>query len=319
VSEALAVGYPVAPKTAVSPVVSAWSGHLTRFINYLITECGLAANTIEAYQRDLRSFITELDAQRASRVEEISQQSVRGFLVRLAERKLALSSIARHLVSVKMFLRYLHMTGTLREDISALLETPRKWQTLPDTLHRSQVEALLAAPQPGEPFFARDRAILEVLYATGMRVSELAGLKIRDLNLSVGYVRVFGKGGRERIVPLGGHAIESVRQYLRGLRGVLTESADADGALFVTRTGKPMDRTNVWRLVNRCSLAAGLPAPVGPHTLRHCFATHMLEGGADLRVVQELLGHADVATTQIYTHVDKGRLKSIHQKFHPRQ
>ncbi len=295
-----------------------WPRLVHRFMDYLVSECGLAKNTIEAYSRDLREFLLQLDEVRITSPGQVTTNVVRGFLMRLSERGLALSSIARHLVSVKMFFRFLFIVEVLKEDVSSLLETPKKWRTLPHTLRPGQVEALLAAPEPGDPFYARDRAILEMLYATGMRVSELAGLRMQDVNLSVGYVRVFGKGGKERIIPIGSHAIDAVGEYTRGLRAVLTESGPIE-ALFVSRTGNPMDRTNIWRLVSRFAGQAGLPGEVGPHTLRHCFATHLLEGGADLRIVQELLGHADVATTQIYTHVDTSRLKSIHQKFHPHQ
>lgn len=299
-----------------------WPRYLRQFLDYLITECGLAANTIEAYQRDLREFIEELHARDICSADHVTPLVVRGFLVRLSERKLALSTIARHLVSVKMFLRYLFIIREATTDGGTLLETPKKWRKLPSTLRQAQVEGLLSAPQPGEPFYARDRAILELLYATGMRVSELAGLRVDDVNLTVGFVRVFGKGGKERVIPMGSHAIDAVTAYLNSSRATLADNGDTGGigqALFISRTGRAMDRTNLWRLVNRYATAAGLGPSVGPHTLRHCFATHMLEGGADLRIVQELLGHADVATTQVYTHVDSSRLKFIHQKFHPRQ
>lgn len=307
-----------APGVRTDPAPADWPSLLRRFVDYLASECGLAQNTLEAYSRDLREFIVELDERDVARAERIDTTVVRNFLMRLNQRGLALSSIARHLVSVKMFLRYLLIVGEITDDVSSLLETPKKWRTLPHTLRHGQVDALIAAPQPGDPFYARDRAMLELLYATGMRVSELAGLRVQDVNLQVGYARVFGKGGKERIVPLGSHAIDAVGEYVRGLRGTLTESTTS-AALFVSRTGSPLDRTNIWRVVSRFAVQAGLPRGVSPHTLRHCFATHMLEGGADLRIVQELLGHADVATTQIYTHVDTSRLKSIHQKFHPRQ
>ncbi|RIK67606.1 MAG: site-specific tyrosine recombinase XerD [Planctomycetota bacterium] len=310
------------PAAADHPPAAAhadWPRLLERFVTYLVTECGLAPNTIEAYQRDLREFIVELDGRDICSAERIDPLVVRGYLVRLSERKLALSSIARHLVSVKMFLRFLYFSGVISSDVSALLETPKKWRKLPQTINHRQVDAMLAAPQPGEPFYARDRAILELLYASGIRVSELAALKVSDVNLSVGYLKCYGKGGKERIVPIGHAAIDAVGEYLRTLRGVLTESVGPVDALFVSRTGRPMDRTNIWRLVSRAAAAAGIQVPVGPHTLRHCFATHLLEGGADLRVVQELLGHADVATTQIYTHVDNSRLKFLHQRCHPRQ
>lgn len=296
-----------------------WPRLLTQFIAYLTTECGLSDNTIDAYRRDLREFVTVLDDRDICAPAAITPLVVRAYLVRLSERKLALSSIARHLVSVKMFLRYLFLVNILAEDIGGLLETPKKWFRLPHTMGQDQIEALLSAPKPGEPFYSRDRAILETLYATGMRVSELAGLRIKDVNLTVGYVRVFGKGSKERVIPIGRCAIDAIREYMSGLRGSLVDSRSAVEAIFVTRTGLPMDRTNIWRLVSRYAATAGIMGLVGPHKLRHSFATHMLEGGADLRIVQELLGHSSVATTQIYTQVDTSRLKSLHQRCHPRQ
>jgi len=312
---------PLAPVNAVpvSQSPADWPRLLTQFIAYLTTECGLSENTIDAYRRDLREFVTVLDDRDICAPAAITPLVVRAYLVRLSERKLALSSIARHLVSVKMFLRYLFLVNILAEDIGGLLETPKKWFRLPHTMGQDQIEALLAAPKPGEPFYARDRAILETLYATGMRVSELAGLRIKDINLTVGYVRVFGKGGKERVIPIGRCAIDAIREYMAGLRGSLVDSRSAVEAIFVTRTGLPMDRTNIWRLVSRYAATAGIMGLVGPHKLRHSFATHMLEGGADLRIVQELLGHSSVATTQIYTQVDTSRLKSLHQRCHPRQ
>jgi integrase/recombinase XerD len=297
-----------------------WPRLLRQFTEYLLSECGLAENTIQAYRRDLREFLDVLEYHDVCAMSKVSPLLVREYLIRLSERRLALSSIARHLVSVKMFLRYLFVVGLMAEDVASLLETPKKWQQLPHVLRLRQVEAILSAPQPGDPFYPRDRAILELLYATGMRVSELASLSTRDINLNVGYVRCFGKGDKERVVPIGSCAIDAIREYVNGLRRVLLpESAGHIGALFVSRTGRPLDRTNIWRLVGKYATAAGITGRIGPHTLRHCFATHMLEGGADLRIVQELLGHADVSTTQIYTHVDTSRLKSIHQRHHPRQ
>lgn len=296
-----------------------WRRLLRQFVEYLVSECGLARNTIEAYERDLRKFVDVLDDHDICSPARVTPNIVREYLIRLSENRLALSSIARHLVSVKMFMRYLFIVGLTTENVATLLETPKKWSKLPRTLRPAQVECLLNAPQPGEPFYMRDRAILELLYATGMRVSELATLAVRDINLNVGYVRCFGKGGKERVVPIGSYAIDAVREYLKGLRVTLVEVAGHVDALFVSRTGRPLDRTNIWRLVSGHAAAAGLPTPVGPHTLRHCFATHLIENGADLRIVQELLGHADVTSTQVYTHVDGSRLKSIHQRCHPRQ
>ncbi len=296
-----------------------WRRWLQRYLHHLTVECGLAANTLEAYGRDLREFVDVLDDRDICAPANVTPLVVRAYLVRLSERKLALSSIARHLVSVRMFLRYLYVAGVLTEDVAALLETPRKWLKLPRTLRQAQVDALLNSPEPGDPLYARDRAILETLYAAGLRVSELARLRADDVNLEVGYLRCLGKGGRERIVPIGSQAIQAIREYARSLRPMLVESEHGPSNLFVTRTGRGMDRTNIWRLVQRYARAAGIEGPVGPHTLRHCFATHLIEGGADLRIVQELLGHVDVSTTQIYLHLDPSRLKSIHQKCHPRQ
>lgn len=313
------VGIPAACVDPQTQAPVSWPVLLRQFVDYLISECGLAENTIDAYRRDLRGFIGVLDDRDICHPSRININVVQSFLIRLAERKLALSTIARHLVSVKMFFRYLYMIGMVSEDLGRTMETPKKWHRLPATLHQKQVQALLSAPQPGEPYFSRDRAILELLYATGMRVSELATLRLGDMNLDVGYLRCRGKGGKERIVPIGSHAISAVRQYLRGLRSTLISSTVYSDAVFISRTGRPMDRTNIWRLVSRYASAAGIPGQIGPHTLRHCFATHLLEGGADLRIVQELLGHASVVTTQIYTHVDGTRLKSLHERCHPRQ
>ncbi|MFH1418847.1 MAG: site-specific tyrosine recombinase XerD [Planctomycetota bacterium] len=297
-----------------------WQRLSRQFIEYLVTECGLTENSIEAYRRDIREFTTLLDDRDVCSVAHLTQQVVRSHLVQLSERGLALSSIARHLVSIKMFLRYLFTVGVLPEDLGALFDTPKKWRRLPKTLRLGQVEEILAGPQPGEPFFTRDKAILETLYATGMRVSELASLRMNNVNLDIGYVRCYGKGRKERIIPLGSFAIDALREYTRRLRKVLADSASGPvDAVFLSRTGKRLDRTNIWRLVSRYATAAGVPGSIGPHTLRHCFATHLLEGGANLRVVQELLGHADVSTTQTYTHVDGSRLKAIHQRCHPRQ
>ncbi len=295
-----------------------WPQLLQHFLGYLNAECGLAQNTIEAYRRDLRSFVSMLDDRDVCTAEKVNADLIRAFLVRLADRKLALSTISRHFVSVRMFMRFLHIVGIMPEDIGALLDRPKPWRRLPQALHQRQIEALLAAPQPGDPLYARDRAILELLYATGMRVSESATLRVGDVNLDVGYLRCVGKGGKERVVPIGSHAVQAVRDYLIGLRGKLAEAGGSGDALFLSRTGRALDRTNIWRLVNRYAMIAGLPVGVGPHTIRHSFATHILEGGADLRIVQELLGHASVATTQIYTHVDGSRLKAIHARCHPR-
>ncbi len=287
-----------------------------RYLDHLFIECGLAGNTISAYQRDLIEFWDSL-LEGNVHLAGLSISDVQSHLIRLQRRGLAVSSIARHLAAIKMFTRFLFAERLIRSDVASLLETPKRWRTIPDVLHYSQVDALLNAPDPADDFYLRDRALLELLYATGMRVSETSDLRLDQINLTVGYLRCIGKGRKERIVPIGRMAIDAVQEYLDTLRPQLV-GANFCGTLFLSRTGRPLDRTNIWRLVRKYAREVGLQKNVSPHTLRHCFATHLLTGGADLRVVQELLGHADVTTTQLYTHVDPVHLKAIHRKCHPR-
>jgi integrase/recombinase XerD len=221
------------------------------------------------------------------------------------------------LVAIKLLLRFAKYTGLLQEDFTAVLEGPKLWQRLPVVCNKKQVMDLLNAPAPAEPFYLRDKAMLELLYATGMRASELGGLKKSWLNLDVGYLRCLGKGNRERVIPLGRTAIAATREYLVRLRPLLVKPF-SDDYLLLSRTGRPMNRIDIWRLTKKYALRAGMPRNLTVHTLRHCFATHLLAGGADLRSVQEMLGHVDIATTQIYTHVDQERLKRVHSKYHPR-
>lgn len=289
----------------------------TEYKTYLKVECGLAESTLQAYAGDLREFTEHLREQRLD-LPPLTFQQFQGYLMHLHKRGLAVASIARRVACLRMFLRYLHARKILQHDLPSIIETPKKWQNLPRTLHTNRVDALLAAPDPADGFYYRDVAILELLYATGIRVSELAGLTLDNTNLEIGYLRVFGKGSKERVVPIGRSAISAVRDYLDELRPGLATPHSRE-ALFLSRTGRPIDRSNVWRIVTKCARLAGMKGKISPHTLRHTFATHLLEGGADLLVVQTLLGHADVATTQIYTHVDRSRLKEIHRKYHPRQ
>jgi len=205
----------------------------------------------------------------------------------------------------------------LDDDHTAVLDGPKLWQRLPTVCSAGQVRDLLAAPSPQEPFYLRDKAMLELLYATGIRAGELAGLRLSDLNLDIGYLRCLGKGGRERVIPVGRVAVAAATQYIRGLRPALAGASSGD-FLLLSRTGRPMSRIEIWRLVKKYALRAGMGRNLTVHTLRHCFATHLLTGGADLRSVQEMLGHVDISTTQIYTHVDNERLRSIHRKYHPR-
>jgi integrase/recombinase XerD len=227
------------------------------------------------------------------------------------------TSAKRALVAIRMFLRFAKLRRLIEDDGSEVLETPKTWQRLPAVCNKQQVLRLLEAPSPKEPFYLRDKALLELLYATGVRASELAGLKTTDVNLDIGYLRCFGKGSKERVVPVGKIAISATRDYLRDLRPRLAKPP-SQAFLLLSRTGRPLSRIEVWRLVKKYAVRAGMPRNVTVHTLRHCFATHLLSGGADLRSVQEMLGHVDIATTQIYTHVDHERLRQIHKKFHPR-
>lgn len=287
-----------------------------RFLDYLFIECGLAGETITAYKRDLNEFwqhLVDHDVEPC----EISADDMRLHMIALSQRGLALSSIVRHFASTKMFLRFLFNEGILKRDVSTLLESPKRWRTIPNTVRYSQVQALLNAPDITDEYYLRDRALLELLYATGMRVSELVHLPIDQMNLSLGYIRCIGKGRKERIVPVGRYAIDAVEAYFEHLRPRLLGDRHTD-AVFLSRTGRPLDRSNIWRIVRKYARLAGIEEPLSPHTLRHCFATHLLAGGADLRIVQELLGHADVATTQVYTHVDEAQLKHVHSKYHPR-
>jgi integrase/recombinase XerD len=299
------------------PACPHFADAVERFTVYLRTECGLASTTLEAYGRDLAELEAFVSRQRLD-LGDLDFRVIQGHLMACKERGLALASIARRMATLKVFLRFCFGQRLIARDMASILETPRRWRNLPRPLNMKAVDALLGSLDPEEAYYPRDRAILELLYATGVRVSELAGLSLSSINLDIGYLRVFGKGGKERVVPVGRAAIEALREYLAGLRLRLVKPPDR-GALFLSRTGRPLDRTAVWRLVVRHARRAGFQGKLSPHTLRHCFATHLLVGGADLRVVQALLGHADVTTTEIYTHVDRSRLKSIHQKYHPRQ
>ncbi len=287
------------------------------FLDYLIVEAGLSNNTILAYGRDLKSFLVYCKSQNVSRLQQIKPGLIHKYLQVLGRAEKSESTVKRGLVAIRMLLRFAKLTGRVSYDFTAILEGPKLWQKLPIYCSKKQVIDLLNAPSPDEPFYLRDKAILELLYATGVRASELAGLKTSDLNLDIGYLRCLGKGNRERVIPVGKAAIAATVEYLRELRPKLAKSQSAD-FLLLSRTGLPLSRIEIWRLVKKYAIRAGLPGNLTVHTLRHCFATHLLTGGADLRSVQEMLGHVDIATTQIYTHVDQERLRRIHKEFHPR-
>jgi integrase/recombinase XerD len=291
---------------------------LSAFRHYLQAERGLSPNTLLAYRRDLDRFGRWVAAGGLADYLAPSLRDLSHYIDFLREEKLAPPSVARHLVALKMFYRFLRLEERANPSTVDLLASPSLWERIPQVLSPETVTKLLAAPREADRFFLRDRAILETLYATGSRASEVVGLKLEDLHLSSSFCRCFGKGSKQRIVPLGRPAVEAVRVYLDKLRPQLVLTAPDAPWLFVSRAGKQLSREMLWVVVKKYVRRAGLPVKTSPHTLRHSFATHLLEGGADLRAVQEMLGHANIRTTQMYTHVDRERLRSIHRQFHPR-
>ena len=287
------------------------------FLDYLTFERGLSDRTLSAYQRDLGKLFQFVIPRGAGGPGEIKAADLREFVYSLKDRGLAPSSIRRAISSVRSYFAFLLEEGVLEADPSERLESPRVGQTLPDVLSVEEVREMLETPDPGHAMFWRDRSILEVLYATGVRVSELVELKLSNLNLEEGVCTVFGKGAKERLVPLGSPSRRALRRYLNEVRPRL-DAGKGKGTVFLNRRGEPLSRMTIWNLVRRAAGAAGIHRKVSPHTLRHTFATHLLEGGADLAAVQELLGHADISTTQIYTHVDREYLREVHRTFHPR-
>ncbi len=289
---------------------------IEQFMHYLTVECGLRPNSLKAYSADLGDFAGFL-GRRSADVRRVTDRDVGAFVAAARRRGLAPTSVARKLVAVKMFFRYLAQERLIEEDVSSLVESPRAAKTLPEVLNTEEVEALLAAPDASTPLGMRDRAILEMFYATGARATEVAEMKVGDVNFEYGFVLVRGKGGKERIVPVGRAALDALRDYLSGVRGALLRGKESD-RLFVSRTGRHLERQSLFNMVRKRALAAGISIDISPHMLRHSFATHMLAGGADLRAVQEMLGHSDISTTQIYTHLEKDRLKAVHSRYHPR-
>jgi integrase/recombinase XerD len=301
-------------------VISATSRDLiARFMAYCDNELGLAANTLIAYEGDCLSFALHCAVEHTA-IETAPAEVMTSYLMACQKtRQMETSSILRHVASLKMFYRWAKAQAGVTGNPTEHLEKPHVWKKLPDVLGKEQMAALLAAIDPEHRLAARDLAILEMFYACGMRASELAELKLSDLHLDIGVIRVLGKGHKERIVPIGGPAQQALQIYLDKLRPELLAVKNArSDRVFLSRSGGPITRVVLWQLVQKISKKAGVRA-IHPHTLRHTFATHLLSGGADLRVVQELLGHADVGTTQIYTHVDAERMKAVHRKHHPRQ
>ncbi len=298
------------------PTVSP-SAHFAPFLSYLEAECGMSTNTVRAYRSDLQQFFEWFRLHGPPSITAIQLGDLTDYLQHLHERKLAASSVARHLVSIKMFFRFLVLEAVLTESKVELLSSPKLWQHLPKVLSPDTVDQLLTAPQPSDRYALRDRAILCVLYATGCRASEVTGLKMSDVNLAQRYCRCTGKGNKERMVSLNPVAIAAIEPYLKHERPALAKREDS-GYLFLTRGGNSMSRIAIWQLVKKYAARIGCSREVSPHTLRHSFATHMLAGGAEIRALQEILGHASISTTQIYTHVEHSRLKAVHQKCHPR-
>jgi integrase/recombinase XerD len=290
---------------------------LEGFRDYLAMEAGHSPNTVEAYLRDLRRLGQFALSKGVRRPDGVTRALLRDFVYLLKDLGLSPATIRREVSAIRTYFGFLVGEGLIQQDPSDRLESPQRWRTLPDTLSVAEVEALLGAPRIEEPLAWRDRALLELAYGAGIRVSELCGLGLTDLVLTDGLIRVFGKGSKERLVPIGRSVLGAVSVYLHDLRPTL-DKGKTKGRVLLNARGDPLSRVGAWGVVKRCAERAGITKRVTPHTLRHTFATHLLEGGADLRAVQEMLGHADLATTQIYTHVDREYLRSVHKRFHPR-
>ena len=298
-------------------IAPAWQETLSRFLDFVVLERGLAANTTEAYGRDLIRYLTLLTYRRIENPKDVSGEDVSALLRSLGEVGLEASSVARNLTAVRMFHRFLVAEGLADGDPTEHLKPPKLGRKLPRVLNVEEVEQLTLAPDVTSPLGLRDRAMLEMLYGAGLRVSELTGLERMHLLFELEVVRVVGKGSRERVVPIGREAEVWVTRYLEEGRPQL-ERADSGQWVLLNQRGQRITRMGVWKLLRQHARSAGIEKEVSPHTLRHSFATHLLEGGADLRAVQEMLGHADISTTQIYTHVDREYLKEVHRTFHPR-
>jgi integrase/recombinase XerD len=287
---------------------------LKMFLNYLAVEKGLSRNTLESYDRDLRKYFTFMEKKAPG---DIKQQDVLDFLSSLSEHGMAVPSSARCLSAIRGFHKYLLTDSLTATDPTVNIDAPHGWTRLPKTLSNSEVETLLNQPDLTTTLGIRDKAMLEVLYAAGLRVSELVGLRLQDMNLERGFVIVAGKGSKERAVPLGEVALDRLKEYLDRSRPMLLKGQASD-AVFVSSRRRQLTRQMLWERIKHYVRKAGITRNVSPHTLRHSFATHLLDSGADLRAVQAMLGHSDIATTQIYTHVSRERLKRIHEKYHPR-
>lgn len=288
---------------------------IDQFINHLRIERGLSDNTISSYSRDLVKFVNYLNRKGIS-PENVRREDIGNYLGPL-RKDLSARSIARNISAVRMFFKFLISEGKIKDSPARLLESIKLPVRLPEILNRDEVDLLLSQPDPANDLGQRDRAMLELLYATGLRVSELTGLQLININLEAGYVRTIGKGSKERLIPMGEIAIKALREYLSGGRQNLLKGVNSSH-LFVNSRGKPITRQGFWKIIRKYGIIAGISKRITPHRLRHSFASHLLEGGADLRSVQVMLGHSDISTTQIYTHVSRDRLRQVHEKYHPR-
>lgn len=302
------------PAPVAADTTAEWA---ERFLKYLRSECHLANNTVAAYRRDLEHFKSWLEGRLPTKLKI---DDLTNYLVWLKEQNLAATSIARHIVSLRMFYKFLQLEAGITENPAELLTTPKIWRRIPKVIPASVIEQFLTAPQKYDPHWQRDRAILELLYATGCRVSEVSDLLLANVSLDEGYCLAEGKGSKQRMVPLGERAIEVIEEYLQQSRPILVANRDPKDTpwIIVSRTGQRLRREAIWELIKRYAKRVGIDPETSPHTLRHSFATHLLAGGADLRLIQEMLGHASIETTQIYTQVENSKLKRVHEKFHPR-
>ncbi len=287
---------------------------IREFVEFTAVEKRQSPNTMISYRRDVSKFAHFISGRP---VHSVTSSDIRSFLLKLQEEGLASSSISRQLSSLKSFFKFLVNEKYIQDNPAEILESPRPWRKLPDVLSMKEVERLMASTRNDSPEGCRDRAMLEVLYATGLRVSELVSLKTNDVDLQVGFLRSMGKGSKERVVPIGEMARQALKDYLLRIRPVLLKGRRA-AEIFITRRGKKMTRQGFWKALKQYVRRAGIKARVSPHTLRHAFATHLLERGADLRSVQQMLGHSDISTTQIYTHILEERMREVHHRFHPR-
>jgi len=290
---------------------------LDTFYNYMLIERGLSKNTIESYGRDITNFSNFIYNSFSKPLTECVNKDLVLFLSRLKEKGYSSKSIARNVSSIKSFYRFLHNENIIKNNPFIEIKTPRTEKRLPEVLNEDEVDLVLNTPDVNVNSGLRDKALFEVLYATGLRVTELISLTVNNVNLEAGFLIVMGKGSKERIVPMGEEAVSWIRRYFSDSRPNFLKNTISD-FLFLNRYGKPLSRQGFWKIIKKYCLIAGITKNVSPHTFRHSFASHLLGGGADLRSVQTMLGHSDISTTQIYTHIDKGALKKIHQKYHPR-